>query len=71
MNNLIQTKAVLEEQIHEQELEMSKAKNVAKKKQDQFADLEEELLDYKKVWTFFDFYLSFYHIVEYVCCKLH
>ncbi|XP_071166879.1 uncharacterized protein [Mytilus edulis] len=45
---LERTKSVLEEQIHDQEIEVSRAKNIAKKKQDQFVDVEEELLDYKK-----------------------
>jgi hypothetical protein len=45
----LQTKAVLEEQIHDQDIEVSKAKNAAKKKQDQATDLEEELMDYRKV----------------------
>lgn len=47
---------MLEEQIHDQDMEVSKAKNVAKKKQDQMADLEEELLDYKKVDYIFPFF---------------
>ncbi|XP_063432268.1 trichohyalin-like isoform X3 [Mytilus trossulus] len=45
---LERTKSVLEEQIHDQEIEVSRAKNIAKKKQDQYVDVEEELLDYKK-----------------------
>ena len=45
---LERTKAVLEEQIHDQDIEVSKAKNAAKKKQDQATDLEEELMDYRK-----------------------